>query len=90
MTGVQTCALPILYVAGYAVGRFWVESLRIDPASSGGGWRLNQWTALIAFVASVGFLAVDHLRHRGVEAADEVPPPESALLDEPALDDNDE
>jgi prolipoprotein diacylglyceryl transferase len=56
-----------VYVAGYAVGRFWVEGLRIDPANSGGGWRLNQWTALVAFVLSVGFLAVDHLRHRNDE-----------------------
>ena len=77
-----------VYVAGYAVGRFWVESLRIDPANSGGGWRLNQWTALIAFVASVGFLAADHLRHRGGDqhlAADEP----QVITDEPLGDAND-
>jgi prolipoprotein diacylglyceryl transferase len=57
--------LMAVYVAGYALGRFWVESLRIDPANSGGGWRLNQWMAAGFFVASTGFLLVDWLRHRG-------------------------
>lgn len=57
--------LMALYVAGYAVGRFLVEGLRIDPATSGGGWRLNQWTAVIAFTAAVGFLVVDRRRARG-------------------------
>lgn len=56
-----------VYVAGYAMGRFWIEGLRIDPANSGGGWRLNQWTAAIAFVLSVGFLVIDWARHRGDE-----------------------
>ena len=54
-----------IYVAGYAVGRFWVEGLRIDPANSGGGWRLNQWTAVVALAGAVGFLVIDWLRHRG-------------------------
>ena len=56
--------LMAVYVAGYSVGRFWIEGLRIDPANSGGGWRLNQWTAVIAFVLSVGYLMVDAARHR--------------------------
>lgn len=56
--------LMAVYVMGYAVGRFWIEGLRIDPANSGGGWRLNQWTALIAFVLAGGFLLVDRRRAR--------------------------
>jgi len=51
-----------VYVAGYAAGRFWVEGLRIDPANAGGGWRLNQWTAVVAFVLAVAFLAWDWRR----------------------------
>ncbi len=51
-----------VYVAGYAVGRFWVEGLRIDPANSGGGWRLNQWTAVVAFVLAVAYLLWDRTR----------------------------
>lgn len=51
-----------LYVAGYGLGRFWVEGLRIDTASQLAGLRLNQWTALIAMVAAVVFLVVDRRR----------------------------
>lgn len=66
--------LMAVYVAGYSVGRFWVEGLRIDPANSGGGWRLNQWTAVIAFVLAVGYLVVDAARHRrAVPPLDYVP-----------------
>jgi len=54
-----------IYVVGYAIGRFWIEGLRIDPANSGGGWRLNQWTALVAGVGAAAYLLIDHLRHRG-------------------------
>jgi prolipoprotein diacylglyceryl transferase len=56
--------LMAVYVLGYSVGRFWIEGLRIDPANSGGGWRLNQWMAVFFFVASAVYLIVDHLRHR--------------------------
>lgn len=37
-----------MYVLGYGVGRFWIEGLRIDPATELGPWRLNQWVALVA------------------------------------------
>lgn len=56
--------LLVIYVLGYAIGRFWVEGLRIDPANSGGGWRLNQWTAFVAGLLAAGYLLVDWLRHR--------------------------
>ena len=48
--------LMALYVAGYAVGRFWVEGLRIDPADEWAGLRLNQWVAIAAFVIAVAYL----------------------------------
>src|SRR3546814_16419350 len=35
-----------LYVAGYALGRLWVEALRIDPANEILGLRVNIWTSL--------------------------------------------
>ncbi|MFC1431925.1 prolipoprotein diacylglyceryl transferase [Streptacidiphilus sp. N1-3] len=47
-----------LYVAAYTVGRGWIESLRTDHANVIFGVRLNDWTALILFLASVGFLIV--------------------------------
>jgi len=54
-----------VYVVGYSIGRFWVEGLRIDPANAGGGWRLNQWTAVVSGAVAALFLLVDWFRHRG-------------------------
>jgi prolipoprotein diacylglyceryl transferase len=51
-----------LYVAGYALGRLWVEALRIDPASHIAGLRVNIWVSTLALAASVGWLVVT--RHR--------------------------
>ncbi|MEU8398749.1 prolipoprotein diacylglyceryl transferase [Nonomuraea sp. NPDC048892] len=71
-----------LYVAGYTLGRFWIEGLRIDPV--GGvdhavlflGLRINQWTSIVLFVlALVYFFATRN--KTGVEI---VSPPSS---DEP-------
>ncbi|WP_431909025.1 prolipoprotein diacylglyceryl transferase [Nonomuraea jabiensis] len=50
-----------LYVAGYTLGRFWIEGLRIDPV--GGvdhavtflGLRINQWTSIVLFVAALAY-----------------------------------
>jgi prolipoprotein diacylglyceryl transferase len=52
------------YVAGYAVGRAWVEALRIDPATRLFGVRWNIWMSLIAFVGAVGWLVFDSWRAR--------------------------
>ncbi|WP_246266548.1 prolipoprotein diacylglyceryl transferase [Nonomuraea typhae] len=51
-----------LYVAGYTLGRFWIEGLRIDPV--GGvdhavtflGLRINQWTAIVLFLGALAYL----------------------------------
>ncbi len=48
-----------LYVAGYAVGRTWVEALRIDPATHLFGVRWNIWMSAIAFFAAIGWLVFD-------------------------------
>jgi prolipoprotein diacylglyceryl transferase len=47
-----------LYVAGYTAGRAWIENLRIDTVNHFLGLRLNVWTALILFVASVVYLVL--------------------------------
>jgi prolipoprotein diacylglyceryl transferase len=52
------------YVAGYAVGRAWVEALRIDPAAHLFGVRWNIWMSFIAFVGAVGWLVFDSRRAR--------------------------
>jgi prolipoprotein diacylglyceryl transferase len=45
-----------LYVAGYTVGRFWIEGLRVDPAHHILGLRLNQWTSIVIFIGAVAYL----------------------------------
>jgi prolipoprotein diacylglyceryl transferase len=45
-----------LCVAGYTLGRVWVEALRIDHANHILGLRLNIWTSILIFAAAVAFL----------------------------------
>lgn len=56
------------YAAGYTALRFFIEGLRIDPAHSAGGLRLNQWVSLAVFTLSVGFLLFDARRSREASA----------------------
>ena len=46
------------YVAGYAAIRFFVESVRIDPASQILGWRVNLWVSAVTFVVAVVIIVV--------------------------------
>jgi prolipoprotein diacylglyceryl transferase len=47
-----------LYVAGYTLGRTWIEMLRIDPANHIFGLRINVFTSVIVFIGAVVFLIV--------------------------------
>jgi prolipoprotein diacylglyceryl transferase len=67
------------YVAGYTVMRFFIERLRIDPATHVLGLRVNEWVAAVVFVGSVAFLVVDALLHRGR-------PPDEVVADEDVAD----
>ncbi len=53
-----------LYIGGYAVGRFFVEAMRIDHASLILGIRVNLWLSGLTFVGVAVFLAVAGLRRR--------------------------
>ena len=57
----QNGRLFAMYVASYTFLRFFVESLRIDTAKLIGGLRLNQWTSIIFFTASVVYLIIDRV-----------------------------
>jgi prolipoprotein diacylglyceryl transferase len=82
----------VMYIIGYGIGRFWVESLRIDPADVVLGMRFNQLVALIAVIGGVAVLAwmrrhpfpepvvAGDGRHRAEPGLDE------PGLDEPGLD----
>ena len=54
--GLREGRLFLVYAAGYSVLRFFVEGLRIDPARSASGLRLNQWVSLVVFSAAVVML----------------------------------
>ena len=58
--------LMALYVGGYGLGRFWVEGLRIDPAKSSGGLRLNQWIAILMMVGCLVYLLIDMRKAKSV------------------------
>jgi prolipoprotein diacylglyceryl transferase len=71
-----------IYVVGYAIGRFWIEGLRIDPAHAAGGLRLNQWVALTVGAIAVLYLVFGSLRHRdAVATPPDEPEPEAAEPD---------
>ena len=42
-----------LYIVFYTAGRFWIEALRIDTVNEIGGFRLNNYTSVIGFVAGL-------------------------------------
>ncbi len=69
LTGGQLIAI---YAAGYGIGRFWIEGLRIDEADEIGPFRWNQWVALAAVVGGLGYLLVT--ARRPAPAAATVPP----------------
>lgn len=59
----------VLYLFGYAVGRLWIEALRVDPASLLAGVRVNIWVMGGVGVLSGLFLLLVTPRRRRVEAA---------------------
>lgn len=48
-----------LYVAGYGLGRLWVESLRIDTATHIAGLRVNIWMSLVIIIGGLLWLLWD-------------------------------
>jgi len=63
----------VLYVAGYALGRLWVEALRIDPASEILGVRVNIWTSLAALAIAAAVFAVRSRRAEPAGSAEPAP-----------------
>ncbi len=47
-----------LYVAGYGLGRLWVEALRIDEASTIAGIRVNIWVSILAVAGATAWLII--------------------------------
>jgi prolipoprotein diacylglyceryl transferase len=72
-----------LYVAAYTVGRGWIEALRIDPAHTVLGLRLNDWTSLLVLTGAVVYLVVSARRRPGRETPAEL---EAQRTDRPDAD----
>ncbi|OBE97851.1 prolipoprotein diacylglyceryl transferase [Mycolicibacterium elephantis] len=47
-----------MYVAGYCVGRFWIELLRVDDATLIDGVRINSFTSTFVFIGAVVYIMV--------------------------------
>ncbi len=67
-----------LYVMLYAVGRAWIESLRIDEAHHFFGIRLNVFTALVVIVGALIYIVVSARLRPGRETPEELDPPYAA------------
>ena len=65
-----------LYVMLYTAGRFWIEALRIDTVTEIAGFRLNNYTSLILFLAALAWLIWLVRNRPGREAVVEGPEPE--------------
>ncbi len=79
-----------LYVAGYTLGRGWIEMLRIDTANKFFGVRINVFTSVVLFVVAVVILVAR--RHVGREDPASLlgkPSPGSGPDSEPGADDSD-
>jgi prolipoprotein diacylglyceryl transferase len=47
-----------MYVAGYCLGRFWIELMRSDHATTIAGIRVNSFTSTFVFIAAVVYIMV--------------------------------
>jgi len=61
-----------LYVGGYALGRLWVEALRVDEATTIGGVRVNILVSLVALLAATTVAFVRRGRAAAAPAAEEI------------------
>jgi prolipoprotein diacylglyceryl transferase len=65
--GLQWGRLFGLYLVWYGIGRFLLETIRLDVAEVFFGLRSNQWAALTAIVVGLAIFLIQKSRHPGVE-----------------------
>ncbi len=68
------------YVVLYTFGRFFIETLRIDPVNTPGGFRVNEYTSVIVFIAAVATLAWLVRNRPGTETQPLAPPTGDAAV----------
>jgi len=64
-----------LYLGLYALGRFWIEGLRIDEANTLLGLRVNEWVSALVLLGAVAYLV---LRRRAGREEQVEPAPDQA------------
>lgn len=57
-----------LYLCYYAVGRVWIETLRVDDASMVLGLRLNIWISILALIIGLIWFLVSRSKYKGPES----------------------
>jgi prolipoprotein diacylglyceryl transferase len=72
------------YVAGYCVGRFWIELLRDDTATHIAGIRLNSFTATFVFIGAVVYLMLAPEGREDPATLRRAAAPEPEPVEEPA------
>jgi prolipoprotein diacylglyceryl transferase len=75
-----------LYVAGYTLGRFWIELLRTDPATMVFGVRINVITSVVVFLGAVIYLLLVRGPREQLAAPAEPAPAEPATAGSPPAD----
>ena len=51
-----------LYVAGYTLGRCWIEMMRIDDATKVLGVRINVWVSILVFAGAIAYFVIAKAR----------------------------
>jgi len=75
-----------LYVMLYAIGRGFIESLRIDEAHHFFGLRLNVFTAIVVALGALAYIVISARRRPGREAPETLQPHRPATADTPVED----
>jgi hypothetical protein len=57
----------------YSFGRFFIESIRLDPSDVFLGLRTNQWSAVVGFLFGFALLILQRYRHTGEETTGYLP-----------------
>lgn len=62
-----------LYLIWYGIGRFMIESIRLDPADVFLGLRTNQWSAVLGALVGLTIFIVQSVKHTGTEETGYLP-----------------
>ncbi|MDX8034866.1 prolipoprotein diacylglyceryl transferase [Lentzea sp. BCCO 10_0856] len=80
-----------VYVAGYTLGRCWIELMRTDDATHVFGVRINVWVSILVFLGAVAYFVLARRRgEREVLVSDPVAEDEGNSGHAPASDQNGE